>query len=73
MNVDEFKKEIEKLGIIYNEEMLEKLKIYKNFLIEYNTHTNLTRIVNEEDIYLKKEKKELSFFEKLKKWVGIND
>jgi len=53
MNIDEFKKEIEKLGIIYNEEMLEKLEIYKNFLIEYNTHTNLTRIVNEEDIYLK--------------------
>lgn len=33
--------------------MLEKLDIYCNFLLEYNKHTNLTAIKEENDIYLK--------------------
>ena len=33
--------------------MLEKLDIYCNFLLEYNKHTNLTSIKEENDIYLK--------------------
>ena len=53
MNKEEFIKEIKKLGIIYNDEMLRKLEIYKEFLKEYNSHTNLTAIKNDEDIYLK--------------------
>lgn len=53
MNISEFKSEIEKLGISINDDILNKLEIYKNFLIEYNTHTNLTAIKEEKDIYLK--------------------
>ncbi len=53
MNISEFKSEVEKLGISINDDILNKLGIYKNFLIEYNTHTNLTAIKEEKDIYLK--------------------
>lgn len=53
MNKDTFIKEIEKLNITINEDILDKLDIYANFLIEYNKHTNLTAITNLEDIYLK--------------------
>lgn len=53
MTKEEFIKEIEKLNIKYNEETLKKLEIYKDFLIEYNKHTNLTAIKTDEEIYLK--------------------
>lgn len=53
MNKDEFLKSLENLNINATEEMLEKLEIYCNFLIEYNKHTNLTAIINKDDIYLK--------------------
>jgi len=53
MNKEEFIKEIEKLNIIITEEKLLKLETYINFLREYNIHTNLTRIIEREDIYLK--------------------
>lgn len=53
MNISEFKSEVEKLGISINDDILNKLEIYKDFLIEYNTHTNLTAIKEEKDIYLK--------------------
>ena len=53
MNKEEFIKEVKKLGITINEDNLNKLEIYKEFLKEYNSHTNLTAIKNEEDIYLK--------------------
>lgn len=53
MTKEEFIKEIEKLNINYTEEMLNKLNIYMKFLIEYNSHTNLTAIKTKEEIYLK--------------------
>jgi len=53
MNKEEFIKEIDKLNINYTKDMLDKLEIYKEFLIEYNNHTNLTAIKEEKDIYLK--------------------
>ncbi len=53
MNIEEFKKEVEKLGININDDLLTKLRLYKDYLIEYNTHTNLTAIKEEKDIYLK--------------------
>lgn len=53
MTKEEFITEIEKLNISYTNEMLDKLDIYMNFLMEYNSHTNLTAIKNTEDIYLK--------------------
>jgi len=53
MTREEFISEIKKLNINYSNEILVKLDIYMNYLIEYNTHTNLTAIKTEEDIYLK--------------------
>lgn len=53
MNREEFIKEVKKLNINIDEDVLNKLDIYKDFLIEYNTHTNLTAIKNENEIYLK--------------------
>ena len=53
MTKEEFYLELEQLGIKLNEEQKQQLEIYKEFLIEYNQHTNLTRIIDENDIYLK--------------------
>lgn len=53
MKINEFIEEIQKLGLEVTEEKLNKLKIYSEFLQEYNEHTNLTAITNTEDIYLK--------------------
>lgn len=53
MNIEEFISETKKLGIDVTEKQLEKLEIYCNFLLEYNTHTNLTAIKNREEVYLK--------------------
>ena len=53
MTREEFINEIKKINIDYTNEMLEKLEIYLNYLIEYNNHTNLTAIKTREDIYLK--------------------
>ncbi len=53
MNKDIFLEEITKLGIKYNDTKLELLENYYNLLIDYNKHTNITRIVEKEDAYLK--------------------
>ena len=49
MNREEFINELKKINIVLNEGQIKKLEIYKDFLIKYNDHTNLTRIINEED------------------------
>ena len=53
MTKEELYIELEKLGITLTDKQKEQLEIYKDFLIEYNKHTNLTRIIDENDIYLK--------------------
>ena len=53
MNKEEFITELKALNIEPTKEMLEKLEIYKEFLKEYNKHTNLTAIKEDNDIYLK--------------------
>ncbi|MBE6156604.1 MAG: 16S rRNA (guanine(527)-N(7))-methyltransferase RsmG [Firmicutes bacterium] len=53
MTRDEFINELKKLNIEVTEEKINLIDIYMNFLIEYNSHTNLTRIVEPCDIYLK--------------------
>ena len=53
MKIDEFKTELEKLNISFDDNKLQKLEIYYNFLIEYNAHTNITRVVDKDDVYLK--------------------
>ena len=53
MTQNEFITSVSKLGITLTTEQLDMLNTYKEFLQEYNKHTNLTRIVTDEDIYLK--------------------
>lgn len=53
MNKEEFINELKRINIELTEEQVNKLKNYKDFLIEYNAHTNLTAIKDEEGIYLK--------------------
>lgn len=53
MNKEEFIKSLKELNIDITEDQLNMLNIYKDYLIEYNTHTNLTTITDEEEIYLK--------------------
>ena len=53
MTKEELYLELEKLGITLTDKQKKQLEIYKDFLIEYNKHTNLTRIIDENDIYLK--------------------
>lgn len=53
MNKEEFITELKKINISLSEEQIAQLEIYKDFLIEYNKHTNLTAIKTPEDIYLK--------------------
>ena len=53
MSFNDFILKVNELGIELTKEQQEQLIKYKEFLIEYNKHTNLTAITNEEDIYLK--------------------
>ena len=53
MNELEFIKELKLLNIEASEEQLKVLSKYYNFLVKYNEHTNITSILNKEDVYLK--------------------
>ncbi len=53
MNNKEFIKGLNELNIKYDDSMLELLEKYYIFLKDYNQHTNLTRIIEKEDVYLK--------------------
>ena len=53
MTIDEFINNTKLLGIEVTKEQLDKLNIYASFLMEYNTHTNLTAIKTIDEIYLK--------------------
>ena len=53
MNKQEFINKVNELGINLTEEQLVQLDTYCKFLLEYNSHTNLTAIKEEEQVYLK--------------------
>lgn len=53
MNKESFIKYLIDNEIPYNEEMLNQLELYASFLLEYNSHTNLTAIRNVDEVYLK--------------------
>lgn len=53
MNKNEFIKYLEELNIYPTKEQLEKLNKFYHLLIEWNEKINLTRIVDEKDVYLK--------------------
>ena len=53
MNKEEFVSELKKIGINLTEKELNSFNTYCEFLKEYNSHTNLTAITDDEGIYLK--------------------
>ena len=53
MNLEVFKKELEKLNINVNDTQLKQLEDYYNLLIEWNNKINLTAITEKEQVYLK--------------------
>ena len=53
MNINEFIEELNKIGITLSDSQLDQLNTYKEFLKEYNSHTNLTTITEDNEIYLK--------------------
>lgn len=53
MNETEFIKKLKNIDIILTQNQINKFKIYYEYLIEYNKHTNLTSITTKEDVYLK--------------------
>lgn len=53
MTKEEFILELKKININIDDKTYEKLEKYYEMLIEYNNHTNLTRITNKEEVYLK--------------------
>ena len=65
MNKQEFINKVGELGINLTEEQLNQLDIYCNFLLEYNSHTNLTAIKEEEQVYLKHFYDSLTFIKAL--------
>ena len=53
MNREEFENELHKLGIDLTGKQLINFNTYCDFLKEYNSHTNLTAITDDEGIFLK--------------------
>ncbi len=53
MNKKEFIIELEKIGVSIDENQLNQLDEYYHLLVEWNEKINLTRIIEEKDVYLK--------------------
>lgn len=53
MHKEEFVIALKNLGINITDKMLNRLDKYYKMIIEYNSHTNLTRITEENEVYLK--------------------
>lgn len=53
MNKEEFILELKKINIDLTDKQIQKLEKYKDLLLEYNKHTNLTAIREEKLVYLK--------------------
>ena len=69
MNINEFINELKNIGIEITDKQLDDLNTYKEFLKEYNSHTNLTTIVEDNEIYLKHFYDSLS----LAKYINLNE
>lgn len=69
MNKELFIEELNKLGINITEEQLNKLNKFYKLLIEWNEKINLTRIIEENEVYLK------HFYDSLtiKKVIDLNE
>lgn len=51
--INNFNENLKNLGINYTSKELDLLEKYYDFLVEYNAHTNLTTIIEKEDVYNK--------------------
>ncbi len=49
----DFKEEVSKFNINIDSDMLSKLERYFSFLVEFNSHTNLTSITEHDEVYIK--------------------
>lgn len=69
MNIDKFVQELKKININITDKQLDDLNVYANFLIEFNSHTNLTAITEMDEIYLK------HFYDSLvlAKYINLNE
>lgn len=66
MNKDVFIKAVNDLSINITDEQLKQLDDYYQLLTVYNKHTNLTRIIAEDDVYLKHFYDSLTLFKAIK-------
>ena len=75
MNKEEFIKELKKLNIDINNKKLEQLDKYYKLLKEWNEKINLTRIIEEKEVYLKHFYDSLTLFKviDLKKNIKLCD
>ena len=69
MNKEEFIKELKKINININDKQLEQLDRYYQLLVKWNEKINLTRIIEEKEVYLKHFYDSLTLF----KVVNLND
>ena len=53
MNKEEFIQELKKINIELNDNQMHQLDKYYHLLVEWNEKINLTRIIEEKDVYLK--------------------
>ena len=53
MNKEEFVEELKKINITLSSKQLDQLDKYYHLLVEWNKKINLTRIIEEKDVYLK--------------------
>lgn len=69
MTKEEFISELKKINIIITNEQLEQLDKYYHLLVSWNEKINLTRIIEEKDVYLKHFYDSLTLY----KVVNMND
>lgn len=53
MSEQEFIDALSSFGIILNDKQIKQFRKYAEYLLEYNTHTNLTAIKTKDEVYLK--------------------
>lgn len=66
MNIEVFKEEVEKLGISLTDEELNQLALFYQLLLSWNEKMNLTRITNQEEVYLKHFYDSLTLYKEIK-------
>lgn len=72
MNKEVFLEEVKKLGMELTEKQINDLEKYCDYLLEYNTHTNLTAIREPEQVYLKHFYDSITFLKALNPQEYVN-